>query len=121
MFGRAKRDDAAPAEASPAEAAEAAAPAKSRYVTRAECNAMILAAVNAALDAQAIADREIAAGARDAYFGPGRLYTRLREEAESLSKPVARCLHRLVDGMAGKASKTYGVDSSHPGQRWDTA
>jgi hypothetical protein len=80
---------------------------------------MITAAVNAAIDAQAIADREIAGGIRDSFFGPSRLYTRLREEAESLSKPVARCLHRLVDGMAGKASKDYGVDRSRPHHSWD--
>ena len=120
MFGRAKKDDAAPVSAE----AEAAPPANSQYITRAECSAMITAAVNAALDAQAIVNRELAGGARDSFFSPSRLCARLRDEAEGLSQAVAGCLQRPVDAMSsGDAVKNYGVDRGPhrtPGQPWST-
>ncbi|HVA40843.1 MAG TPA: hypothetical protein VNF49_09270 [Candidatus Binataceae bacterium] len=116
MFGRTvKKDDATPA------SDEAEAPAAPQYITRAECNAMIIAAVNAAIDAQAIINREVAGGARDAFFSAGRLESRLAEEAEGLPKPVARCLQRSVDAMSGRVAKSFGVDRGSrraPGQPW---
>jgi len=102
---------------------KAEAPAGSQYLTRAECSAMITAAVDAAIDAQAIVNREIAGGARDAFFSPGKLEGRLAEEAEGLPKPVARCLQRSVDAMSGKVAKSFGVDRGSqraPGQPWST-
>jgi hypothetical protein len=116
MFGRAK--NAAPV----SDEAEAVAPAESQYITRAEAEALIAAAVDAAIGAQAIVNREIAGGARDAFFSAGRLEGRLQQEAlsEDLSEAVVRCLQRSVAAMSGKAVKSYDVDRSPHRAPWST-
>jgi hypothetical protein len=118
MFGRAKKDDATPAEPSPAEEAEAAAAAKSpQYVTRAELNA----ALGALANATGLALGELADGVHDQFFHSSRYSGHLERTAEAAPPSVKRMLGRLLKGIAGHVRRDYGVDrnASHPRQSWD--